>query len=253
MASLGQELKRERELRGISLQEISNSTKISMRFLQALEEDRLDVLPGKFFIKSIISAYAKVIGLEEDSVLNKYYETLLDQGQIEETESEERKTYPGISLNIKKFLDSSVLIVLLIVFLCFIFFFFSKKRTYPPPEEPKASTLFQEVKPAPPLKSIPQVEAVSEEKELNLEISFAEETWIQVYADGELRLEETKQPGEKITIVAQKELLLHLGNAGGVLYSINNKEGKPLGISGQVIRNIIITLENYQQFLVEQK
>ena len=75
MASLGQELKRERELRGISLQEIANTTKISMRFLQALEEDKLDILPGEFFIKSIISAYANTLGLEKDSVLNKYYET----------------------------------------------------------------------------------------------------------------------------------------------------------------------------------
>ena len=44
--SFGQNLRRERELRGISLHEIAEATKISARFLQALEQDRLDVLPG---------------------------------------------------------------------------------------------------------------------------------------------------------------------------------------------------------------
>ena len=126
MASLGHELKRERELRGISLQEIADTTKISMRFLQALEEDKLDILPGEFFIKNIISAYAKTLGLEKDPVLNKYYETLLHQEQSQDTESIKRKTFPGISRNIKKSIGSSLLIVILILFLLLIYFVFLK-------------------------------------------------------------------------------------------------------------------------------
>jgi cytoskeletal protein RodZ len=148
MASLGQELKRERELRSISLQEIADTTKISMKFLQALEKDQLDILPGEFFIKSIISAYAKTLGLEKDSVLNKYYETLLHQEQSQETESIKRKTFPGISKNIKKFIGSSFLLVLLILFLLFIYFVFLKKETQPPHEDINTSTLSQEMKQA---------------------------------------------------------------------------------------------------------
>ena len=150
MASLGQELKRERELRGISLQEIANTTKISMRFLQALEEDKLDILPGEFFIKSIISAYANTLGLEKDSVLNKYYETLLYQEQAQETEPIKRKPYPEISRNIKKFFGSSLLIVLLILFLLLIYFVFLKREAQPPPEDINTFALSQEVKQAVP-------------------------------------------------------------------------------------------------------
>lgn len=150
MASLGQELKRERELRGISLQEIANTTKISMRFLLALEEDKLDILPGEFFIKNIISAYAKTLGLEKESVLNKYYETLLYQEQTQETEPIKRKPYPGISRNIKKFIGSSLLIMLLILFLLLIYFVFLRKEAQPPPEDIYTSALSQEVKQAVP-------------------------------------------------------------------------------------------------------
>ena len=147
MASLGQELKRERELRGISLKEISISTKISTRFLQALEEDRLDILPGKFFIKAIIRAYAKSIGLEEDLVLNKYYEDSLQQEQSLESKHIKRKTRPLIAKNIKKFINLSVVIILLLLFLFFLYFFLQKKKTSPPPADSEASTPFQEEKP----------------------------------------------------------------------------------------------------------
>ena len=101
MASLGQDLKRERELRGISLKEISSSTKISMRFLEALEEDRLDIIPGNFFIKAILKSYARFIGLEEDYVLNKFYEASLEFEQAQESKPTKRKTRPGIKKNVK--------------------------------------------------------------------------------------------------------------------------------------------------------
>ncbi|NOR13733.1 MAG: helix-turn-helix domain-containing protein, partial [Candidatus Aminicenantes bacterium] len=66
MLPIGQDLKRERELRGISLKEIAESTKINIRFLRALEDDQFDALPGKFFTRGIIRGYAKYLGLEEE-------------------------------------------------------------------------------------------------------------------------------------------------------------------------------------------
>ena len=137
MASLGQDLKRERELRGISLKEISSSTKISLRFLQALEEDRLDILPGNFFIKAILRTYAKFIGLEEDYVLNKYYEASLEQEQSLESKQTKRKTRPAVTKNIRKLIYASALIIILLLFLFFLYYlFFLKKQTSPPTEEP---------------------------------------------------------------------------------------------------------------------
>jgi len=72
MASLGQWLKEEREGRGISLEEIAAATKIVPRYLEALESDRLDQMPGGFFVKGIIRAYAGAVGLAPDEVVAKY-------------------------------------------------------------------------------------------------------------------------------------------------------------------------------------
>ncbi len=72
MASLGQELREEREARHISIEEIASATKIGTRYLEALESDRLDVMPGEFFIKGIIRAYSRAIGLDGEVVLAKY-------------------------------------------------------------------------------------------------------------------------------------------------------------------------------------
>ncbi len=72
MASLGQALREQREERNISLEEIASSTKIVLRYLEALENDRLDVMPGGFFIKGIIRSYAQAIGLDPEEVLGRY-------------------------------------------------------------------------------------------------------------------------------------------------------------------------------------
>jgi cytoskeleton protein RodZ len=55
--NFGSYLKHERELRGVSLEEISGATKIHIRFLQALEDNQFDELPGEVFIKGYIRSY----------------------------------------------------------------------------------------------------------------------------------------------------------------------------------------------------
>ena len=70
--SFGVSLKRERELRGISLAEISKTTKISVRFLEAIEKDRFDILPEGMFRKSFIKSYAQYLGINEEQILQEY-------------------------------------------------------------------------------------------------------------------------------------------------------------------------------------
>ncbi|MFZ3341527.1 MAG: helix-turn-helix domain-containing protein [Terriglobales bacterium] len=72
MPSFGEKLKLEREKRKISLDQISSTTKIGTRMLQALEEDRFGQLPGGIFNKGFVRAYARVVGLDEDQVVADY-------------------------------------------------------------------------------------------------------------------------------------------------------------------------------------
>jgi cytoskeletal protein RodZ len=68
----GERLQREREMRGITLEEISASTKIGIRSLRALEKEDFDQLPGGVFNKGFVRAYAKYLGINEEQAVADY-------------------------------------------------------------------------------------------------------------------------------------------------------------------------------------
>src|SRR4051812_47860824 len=72
MASFGERIKREREMRGVSLEEIAESTKIGKRNLEALETEEFDKLPGGIFNKGFVRAYARYLGLDEDQAVSDF-------------------------------------------------------------------------------------------------------------------------------------------------------------------------------------
>ena len=78
--SFGEQLRLAREARGITLREISEQTRISTRYLEAIEADDYKRLPGGIFNKSFIKAYAKYIGFDEKEALDAYARTARDQG-----------------------------------------------------------------------------------------------------------------------------------------------------------------------------
>src|SRR5438093_9925050 len=80
MANFGETLKRESELREISLRQISEATKINIRYLEALEENRFDALPGGLFNKGFIRAYATYIGVDGEAMVNSYLHELSARG-----------------------------------------------------------------------------------------------------------------------------------------------------------------------------
>lgn len=80
MAGFGDNLRREREMRGITLEEISSTTKISVRFLELLEAEEFSKLPGGIFIRSFIRSYANYLGLDEEQVMAEYQLVAPPQG-----------------------------------------------------------------------------------------------------------------------------------------------------------------------------
>src|SRR5215471_9705945 len=73
-SSLGEELKRRREACGMTLRQISDDTRINMRFLQAIENDNYRVLPGAMFNRRFVAAVAKYIGMDEEEAVRWYIE-----------------------------------------------------------------------------------------------------------------------------------------------------------------------------------
>ena len=82
--SIGEKLRLAREARGIALRDISEQTRISIRYLEAIESDDYRRLPGGIFNRSFIRAYAKFIGYDEHSALEDYARTLRERGESDD-------------------------------------------------------------------------------------------------------------------------------------------------------------------------
>lgn len=86
MESPGEHLKREREHRGVSLLKIFEATRVPMKYLEAIEADRVEGLPHPTFTKGYIRSYCKVLGLDEnDAVLR--FEVWLSEKAAEDQEA----------------------------------------------------------------------------------------------------------------------------------------------------------------------
>lgn len=73
MADIGEQLRKAREEKGLSLEDIEKITKIQYRYLKDLENDEFDKLPGDFYARAFIKQYAQVVGLNGNELLNSLH------------------------------------------------------------------------------------------------------------------------------------------------------------------------------------
>ena len=95
MASFGENLRREREMRGVNLEEISASTRIGVRFLEALEADNFSAMPGGIFTRSFIRAYAAYLGLDQEAVLAEFQTLAPPEDKLDLNRLGASKASPG--------------------------------------------------------------------------------------------------------------------------------------------------------------
>jgi cytoskeleton protein RodZ len=79
--SIGEQLRLAREERGIPLREISDQTRIAVRYLEAIESNDYKRLPGGVYNKSFIRAYASCVGYDEHAAIEGYTRYLREQGE----------------------------------------------------------------------------------------------------------------------------------------------------------------------------
>lgn len=94
MGDFGAKFRTTREKKGISLDDVSNVTKISARMLQAIEQENFDQLPGGVFNKGFIRAYAKHLGLNDEEAVTDYL-ACLRQAQIDANANWEPEARPA--------------------------------------------------------------------------------------------------------------------------------------------------------------
>lgn len=80
--TFGESLKREREMRGVTLEEITTATRIATRFLQAIENEDWDQLPGGVFNRGFVRAMARYLGLDEENIVAEYTLSVGDRPSV---------------------------------------------------------------------------------------------------------------------------------------------------------------------------
>ena len=236
MPPFGENLRRERELREISLRDIADKTKISVRFLQAIEQDRWDILPGGVFPRAFIRQYAHFLGLDADRVLADYVQSREGQQPVLPERQPPRTRRPSAG-------SRAIPLVLLSVAAAVVLWMVPRPKESPetvvPLPSPPAATApsSDRVYPPPELKG---VTSLGQAETLTLTLSAQQSCWVSVEVDGQVVLDRVLSRGETRTLEAESEIVLSVGNAGGLSFTVNDQPGVPLGHSGEVRRNIVI-------------
>lgn len=214
--SFGTWLRRQREARSIELREIADHTKISIRYLEALERDRFDVLPAPVFTKGFLSQYGRYVGLDPDQVVNTY---LNARQKSESTTKEEPAAgkdggIPGVVM--------MLLTVVLLGLLVLAWYLVFGRQRGADPAAVRLPIAAPSVPPVAPLETgteLPPEAAVV--APLVVTLDFVDDCWLETVVDGERQLSEQIGKGESRRILGQEAVTLILGNAPGVRVEVN--------------------------------
>ncbi len=266
--SLGGHLRALREAKGSSLEDMARSTRVGIRHLEALEEERLADLPSPVFVRGFIRAYCGFLREAPEEALG-HYEALAGEraaAQAANAPPPPRTTWA----------NSSVLVglaLLVILGIALIVINLTVKRTggtsvaapdmevsaevpsstpapqaaapvTPPVEAPRpivapAPTPAVAQSPASTPAPTPAPAVVkSRPGPQRLVIKAVEPTWIRVQPDEGRATEELLPAGASREWSAERRFLVTIGNAGGVELALNGKVLPPLGPKGTVIQRL---------------
>ena len=238
--SFGSWLRRQRELRQVTLREIADTTKISIRYLEALEDERFDVLPAPVFAKGFLREYARYVGLDADEVVNTYL-TAQSRAEPGEEHAEARATRvrrPSLEWTSGLLLALAAAVILALVALLA---YYAERSNEAPPRVPPTVARPQP-QPEPPPEPVAAPSPVVEAP-LVVTMDFAEDCWVEAKVDGQRRLSELHVQGESLTLEADELVVLTLGNARGVRIEVNGREYELDVQGGRIARDVRIDLE----------
>lgn len=257
MESPGAYLKREREARGISLEDISRPTKIRVGLLAAIERDDFDALPAVPFVKGFIQAYCKYLGLDVQDALLRYEAylrtiaeneaaALAQKSEVIIPDSKTSPLHPPLTM-----LALAAIAVLILISGIYIL---SKKQPSPVPDsshsqaqvENKGETTKQEMSPpvrseevrSEEIKPLPSVN-IADRGELTLVVEAIQPAWIRTQIDDRNPFEVSLKEGEKVKWHAKQRFSLLIGNAGGVNVIFNGNPMGKLGDDGKVVKLVL--------------
>lgn len=240
MAGVGEFLRAGRLSSGISLHEISESTRISVMQLEALEDEAFERLPGGVFNVSFTRQYAAAVGVDEDEAVallkaatsveialpfsaeSSTKSPLLMQSAASRFASVLWSAVDEYSGALAGFVVAALLIGLGV-------FWYNRSAdslgamAQVTEQQPRIEEVASKL---PPVRHAP----------IQLELRVTDTVWVRAVADGERVLERILYPGESRPIEAEAQVHLSVGNAGGITLALNGETLPSFGGRGQVRR-----------------
>ncbi len=238
--NFGERLKREREMREVSMEELAKATRIGSRFLQALENEDWDKLPGGVFGHGFVRSIARYLGLDEEALLGEYDLARAEKLPPVPVKPEERIPSPS------KWLPALVVFILLLA-AAGLFYGgrygwrrFAARRTAKPSA---ASSMASPTKPE--TTAIPSESAADSAPAalLHLSVSTSSATRVRVLGDNKLLLDAELPPGETRRFSANEQFEVTAADSSAVLLEMNGKAMPPIGTPGASGR-IVLTKDD---------
>ncbi len=255
LTNFGEELKRLRLEKQVSLMDISFSTRINIKFLEAIEAGKFSVLP-QTYVRAFLREYGEAIGFGGDQILRKYDAIREPHAPTVPRETPQpaktsappapRSTEPKterISAALKKNLLFAGVLLAGVAFVLIL-------RTPGPKSQDTAQEIpFDAVvkeseattyKPDTVQRAfVPPPQPVQADS-LRLEMQTSDSVWISILVDGKKTLEYLFPPNRKRMFTAKDQFSITMGNAGGATFRLNGKDLGSLGKRGGVVRNVLI-------------
>ena len=280
MASLGHQLRQERERLGIPLADIARETRISVRYLEAIESEDARTLPQDFFYRSFVRQYAEYLGMSAEEVTVSLRRDLPPLELPILPAVAPRITAPVATIipaalevpllspvsNSAAFEDTRTskrwLAVAALLLVGSISYLATRTTAGDSPVTAPVRTAKSEAPVVVPASTVPVLPADGTSTStdvgtavvqatnlgsgrLQIVISAREQTWIKLMADGKNIYMGLIEPGQSQAIQNASNAELLTGNAGGIEVKQNGKSLPGLGSSGEV-RTVVFDTENYQ-------
>jgi cytoskeleton protein RodZ len=259
VGAFGVRMKQERERRGVTLDEISLGTKISTRFLRAIEDEHFEQLPGGIFNKGFIRAYARHLGMDEEQIVADYLAaTGATATKKPEANDAVAQPLPEKSRGAANLPWGLFVVGLLILALGFsVFGFYSREKlaksrnltlVKAAPTAPGKQTAAPPagVSHAPVPAQTENVTVTSQEPAQRfganatppgafaVSLKTTDECWVAITADGKEVFQDTLLEGAQKTITAGKEIVIKAGNVGALDFEFNGEALPAQGEDGEV-------------------
>jgi len=251
--SLGSILKKIRESKGLSLEDVSERTRVSKNIISSIEKDNLGEISSDFYARNFVRLYAEFLGASEEKPVKDFL--------IRTAEKKDASKAIGVSKEVKgnliwlrdKRYGFRILLVMLAIFVLGIGFLGAKKftkilysryKTHQKlrPTRQTKTVQIQPVKVKGPTASR-QILTIQPEEKTNLIVKEKKDTYFELKIearsstpiqvtkkDGSLLFKGTLKKGSSDIWKAEDELVVELGNAGAVVFSI---DGKNIGSPGK--------------------